>query len=71
MSTRSPFTLITIGLISAAYGINLIKRGWDHDTLMPGTNFTYLPQWILYLGGVLLQIPLLAAIFFLKSIGYF
>jgi hypothetical protein len=31
--------LIVIGLISAGYGINLIKRGWDHDTLMPGTKF--------------------------------
>ncbi len=62
--------LLVIGLISAGYGINLIKRGWENDTLMPGTNFTYLPQWLFYLTGILLQIPLVAAIFFLKSIGY-
>ena len=63
--------LIVIGIISAGYGIHLIKRGWEHDTLMPGTNFTYLPQWVFYLGGLLLQLPLIAAIIFLKAIGYF
>lgn len=28
------------------YGIYLTKRGIEGDTLMPGTNFTYLPKWL-------------------------
>lgn len=58
-------SLIAVGLISAGYGIYLIKRGIEGDTLCPGTNFTYLPRWLFIGTGVLLQLPLPAAFWIL------
>ena len=59
--------LIAIGLIATGYGIYLIKRGIEGDTLCPGTNFTYLPRWLFIGTGILLQLPLPAAFWFLHS----
>ena len=41
-AARNPRTLITIGFICTVYGMYIIKRGIEGDTLMPGTNFTHL-----------------------------
>ncbi len=70
MLSRHPSKLVVIGLICTVYGIILIKRGYEGDTLMPGTNFTYLPKWLFITGGVLLQLPLIGAVWFLKYSGY-
>ena len=59
--------LIVIGLIATGYGIYLLKRGIEGDTLCPGTNFTYLPRWLFIGTGILLQLPLPAAFWFLRS----
>ena len=59
--------LIVIGLMATCYGIYLIKRGIEGDTLCPGTNFTYLPRWLFIGTGILLQLPLPAAFWFLRS----
>lgn len=68
---RRPGTLLIIGLICTVYGLILIKRGIEGDTLMPGTDFTYLPKWLFITTGILLQIPVIAAWMYLKSIGQF
>lgn len=70
MSSHRPGNLVVVGLICTVYGISLIKRGIEGDTLMPGTNFTYLPRWLFVSCGVLLQLPLVGAYWFLKSTGY-
>ncbi len=70
MYSRHPTKLVAIGLISTVYGVVLIKRGIEGDTLMPGTNFTYLPKWLFITGGALLQLPLIGAVWFLKYSGY-
>ena len=59
--------LIAIGLMATGYGIYLIKRGIEGDTLCPGTTFTYLPRWLFIGTGILLQLPLPAAVWFLHS----
>ena len=51
----------------SSYGIYLLKKAWDHDTLLPGTLTVYLPRWLFVLAGLLFQIPLPAAYWFLKS----
>ena len=65
---RNPYVLILIGIIATGYGIYLIKRGLEGDTLLPGTLFTYLPRWMFILGGLILQLPLPAAIWFLSEV---
>lgn len=67
--SRDPKALLLIGLVCTGYGIYLIKRGIEGDTLMLGTNFTYLPRWLFFLCGVVLQLPLPLAYWFLKSQG--
>jgi hypothetical protein len=64
----NPLILIVIGLIATGYGIYLIKRGVQADTLLPGTLFTYVPPWVFIFIGLLLQLPLPAAIWFLFTI---
>ncbi len=59
--------LIAVGLIATSYGIYLIKCGIQGDTLCPGTTFTYLPRWLFIGTGVLLQLPLPAAFWFLNA----
>lgn len=70
MYSRNPGVLLAIGLVATGYGISLIKRGIEGDTLMPGTNFTYLPRWLFILTGFLLQAPLIGAAIWLKSRGW-
>jgi hypothetical protein len=65
--SRDPKVLLIIGALCSGYGIYLIKRGYEGDTLLPGTSLGYLPKWLFYLAGVLLQIPLPMAYLFLKS----
>lgn len=60
-----------IGMICTVYGLFLIKRGIEGDTLMPGTSFTYLPRWLFITTGILLQTPLIAAWMYLRYIGHF
>ena len=67
-SYNNPYNLLTIGLLATGYGIYLIKRGIQGDTLLFGTLFTYLPRWLFILIGLLLQLPLLAAIWFLSEV---
>jgi len=67
---RNPYILLVVGGVCTLYGLYLIKKAWDGDTLCPGTDFTYLPKWLFYLGGVLLQLPLPAAYIFLKSFNH-
>jgi len=64
-----PGNLIGVGVFCTGYGIYLIKRGIEGDTLMPGTSFTYLPKWLFISFGLLLQLPLPAAFWFLNSVG--
>jgi hypothetical protein len=64
----SPYSLIAIGLLATGYGIYLIKRGLEGDTLLPGTLFTYVPRWVFIVTGLLLQLPLPVAIWFLFTI---
>ncbi len=59
--------LIIVGMICTGYGIYLIKRGIEGDTLMPGTTFTYLPKWLFITTGLLLQLPLPAAFWYLET----
>lgn len=68
--SRNPAALLVVAAISTGYGIHLIIRGLQGDTLMPGTNFTYIPRWIFIAAGLLLQLPLPGAIWFLVEIGY-
>ena len=70
MFSRRPGTLLAIGIICTAYGIILIKKGIEGDTLMPGTTFTYLPRWLFITSGILLQLPVIGAVIFLKYVGY-
>lgn len=65
--SRDTKVLLIIGVLCSGYGIYLIKRGYEGDTLLPSTSFCYLPKWLFYLAGVLLQIPLPLAYLFLKS----
>ena len=71
MFSRRPGTLLAIGIFCTVYGIILIKKGIEGDTIMPGTTFTYLPKWLFITTGVLLQLPIIGATLFLKHIGYF
>jgi len=64
----NPYSLVLIGLLATGYGIYLIKRGIEGDTLLPGSLFTYVPRWVFILIGLLLQLPLPAAIWFLFTI---
>ena len=66
-----PANLLTVGGICTFYGLYLIKCGYEGDTLMPGTQFTYLPRWLFYAVGLLLQLPVVVAWLFLRSVGYF
>lgn len=68
LGARNPRTLITVGLICTGYGIYLIKRDIEGDTLMPGTTFIYLPKWLFITTGLLLQLPLPAAFWFLDEL---
>jgi hypothetical protein len=68
LSSRSPANLVAVGLFCTGYGIYLIKRGIEGDTLMPGTNFTYLPKWLFITFGLFLQLPLPAAAWFLHYV---
>lgn len=70
MYSKNPGKLIIVGLICTVYGVILIKRGIEGDTLMPGTTFTYLPRWLFISGGILLQFPLIGAVWFLKYTGH-
>lgn len=65
--SRSPGNLVVIGALSTGYGLYLIKRGIEGDTLMPGTSFTYLPRWLFITTGIFLQLPLPAAIWYLNN----
>ena len=67
--SRNPRSLLVVGGICSVYGLYLIKRGWEGDTLCPGTTFTYLPKWLFYVSGIVLQIPLPAGYLYLKSMG--
>jgi|688.fasta_scaffold291845_2 hypothetical protein len=69
ISLRSPGTLLAIGLLCTIVGIRQFYKVYHGDTLMPGTNFTYLPHWFFYVTGALLQIPLPLAWWFLHSMG--
>ena len=64
----NPYSLVLIGLLATGYGIYLIKRGIEGDTLLPGSLFTYVSRWVFILVGLLLQLPLPAAIWFLFTI---
>jgi len=68
MSHANPSDLILVGLLATGYGIYLIKRGIEGDTLLPGTLFTYVPRWVFISIGLLLQLVLPAAIWFLFTI---
>lgn len=65
----NPKSLLLISLFCTVYGILLIKRGYEGDTLLPGTNFSYLPRWLFFVVGSILLIPLPLAVVFLKSQG--
>lgn len=66
---RNPFVLILVGVIATGYGIHLILRGIQGDTLLPGTTFTYLPRWLFIVTGLVLQLPLIGAVWFLVALG--
>ena len=67
--SRGPKSLLGVGFICTVFGASLIWKARHGDVLMPGTMMTYIPAWIFYLGGGLLQIPLPLAYFFLKHQG--
>lgn len=69
MYSGRPRNLIGVGIICAVCGIILIKRAIEGDTLMPGTQFTYLPRWLFVVGGLLFQLPLIGACWYLKAFG--
>lgn len=62
-----PGSLVGVGVVCSVYGAILIKRAVEGDTLMPGTQFTYLPKWVFLTCGLLFQVPLIGAICFLKA----
>lgn len=64
-----PGNLIAVGIACTVFGLILIKRAIEGDTLMPGTQFTYLPKWLFVTCGLLLQLPLAGACFYLKAFG--
>lgn len=68
--SRNPRILLGLGLLCTVGGIRLIIKAYQGDTLMPGTNFTYLPAWFFYTCGMILQIPLPLAWWFLVNTGY-
>ncbi|MES2660367.1 MAG: hypothetical protein V4689_17215 [Verrucomicrobiota bacterium] len=65
LSANQGGRLIGVGLLCTGYVIYLIKRGIEGDTLYPGTTFTYLPRWLFIGSGILLQLPLPLAFWFL------
>jgi hypothetical protein len=67
--TRNPLSLLSLGLVCTVLGIRLLIKGRQGDTLMPGTNFTYLPVWLFYVSGILMQLPLPLAWWFLRAQG--
>lgn len=67
LSSRNGGTLLGFGLMATGYGVYLIKRGIEGDTLCPGTTFTYLPRWLFIATGLLLQLPLPAVLWFLNE----
>lgn len=64
--SRNPSGLLVVGAIATVYGLHLIKCGIQGDTLMPGTSFTYLPRWLFIATGLVIQIPLPAAIWYIQ-----
>lgn len=67
---RNPFVLILVGVIATGYGIHLMLRGIQGDTLLPGTTFTHLPRWLFIATGLVLQLPLIGAIWLLITLGH-
>ena len=63
-----PYRFVILGLLATVYGISLIRQGLNRETLLAGTKFTYLPPWLFVLGGVLLQLPLPVALWFLAEV---
>lgn len=61
--------LLVVSLICTGYGIYLLKRAWEGDTLLPGTLTVYIPKWIFVLTGLILQTPLPLAWIYLKNMG--
>lgn len=63
-----PGELLWAGGICSIVGLALLRKWWDQDTLLPGTTFTHLPRWTFFVGGLLMQIPLPLAWWWLKSL---
>lgn len=67
--SRHPETLLFVAFICTCYGLNLIKKGIQGYTLIPGTNFSYWPRWLLITAGIILQAFLPLAYCFLTKQG--
>lgn len=61
--------LILVGAVCTASGAVLLWKGITGDTLIPGTLFTYLPKWVFLGLGLLLQLPLPLAFWYLDWLG--
>lgn len=57
--------LILVAACCSVAGAVLLWKGIKGDTLMPGTLFTYLPKWLFIALGLLFQLPLPLAFWYL------
>ena len=64
-----PHDLLLIGGICSIAGFVLFWKVFQGDTMLPGALFTRIPNWMFWSGGLLLQIPLALAFWFLKKQG--
>lgn len=62
-----PLTLLSVGFLCSGVGIRLFWKVYHGDTLFPGTLWTHIPDWMFWVGGAILQIPLPLAYYFLKQ----
>ncbi|MEY4484324.1 MAG: hypothetical protein RL693_1776 [Verrucomicrobiota bacterium] len=68
-SHSDPKDLLFVGVICTSCGLILFWKASTGDTLLPGTLWTRIPTWLFWVGGLLLQLPLPLAIWFLKANG--
>jgi hypothetical protein len=68
-ATADPGGLIGVGVVCTVTGLAAIRKALTGHALLPGTTWTRVPRWILWLVGLALQLPLPLALFFLRKQG--
>ena len=61
--------LMSVGIIVSVYGLYLWWRAITGDTRLRGSEWTYFPRSYFFAAGLILQLPLVAIIWFLGRQG--